>query len=214
MLKGTAVTKMSGPNFRGRNYAALLFDMDGTLLDSSAVVKRVWTAWAARHGVDATELLTTMHGVRAEDTIRRFAPLGIDVATEAALLHQQEMADVEGIVPIAGAGALIASLDPNAWAVVTSAPRSLAQARLRAVGLPIPNALVVAEDVERGKPEPEGYLKAATILGVPITKCLVFEDSPAGVAAAKAAGAHIAVVGDLVPVEDGMISILNYLPQE
>ena len=103
---------MSGPSFRGCNYAALLFDMDGTLLDSSAVVKRVWTTWAARHGVDAAELLTTIHGVRAEDTIRRFGPVGIDVATEAALLHQQEMAEVEGTVPIEGAGALIASLDP------------------------------------------------------------------------------------------------------
>ncbi len=205
---------MSGPTFRGRNYSALLFDMDGTLLDSSAVVKRVWTTWAARHGVDATELLATIHGVRAEDTIRRFGPVDVDVATEAAFLHQQEMADVEGIVPIEGAGALIASLDPNAWAVVTSAPRSLAQARLRAVGLPIPNTLVVAEDVERGKPEPEGYLRAAALLGVPIEECLVFEDSPAGVAAAKAAGAHVAVVGDLVPVGDGMISIFNYLPQE
>ena len=214
MLKGTALTKISCPNFRGRNYAALLFDMDGTLLDSSAVVKRVWTAWAARHGVDVTELLTTIHGVRAEDTIRRFGPVGVDVATEAALLHEQEIADVDGIVAIAGAGALIASLDPNAWAVVTSAPRSLAQARLRAVGLPIPNTLIVAEDVEHGKPEPEGYLKAATILGVPIAECLVFEDSPAGVAAAKAARAHVAVVGDSVQVEDGMISIVNYLPQD
>ena len=212
MPKGTTLTKISGPNFRGCNYAALLFDMDGTLLDSSAVVKRVWRSWAARHGVDATELLKSIHGVRAEDTIRHFGPAGVDVAAEAALLLQQEIADVEGIVPIAGAGALIASLEPNAWAVVTSAPRHLAQARLRAAGLPVPNTLVVAEDVERGKPDPEGYLKAATLLGVPIAECLVFEDSAAGVAAAKAAGAHVAVVGDLVPVEEGLLSIVNYLP--
>jgi sugar-phosphatase len=124
----------SKPSFRGREYAALLFDMDGTLLDSSAVVKRVWRAWAIRHGIDPVALLASIHGVRAEDTIRRFAPVGIDVAAEAELLHQEEMANVEGIVPIAGIEAFIATLDPNSWAVVTSAPGSLPETRLRAPG--------------------------------------------------------------------------------
>ena len=205
---------MPGPNFRGRSFAAFLFDMDGTILDSSAVVERVWRAWATRHGIDPTELLASIHGVRAEDTIRRFGPVGIDVAAEVALLHQEEMADVEGIVPIEGAEALIAGLDPNSWAVVTSAPRSLARVRLCSVGLPIPYTLVAAEDVKRGKPEPDGFLKAAMLLGVPIADCLVFEDSPSGIAAAKAAGAHVVVVGDRVPIEDGMFSLVNYLPHE
>ena len=213
-LKGSTLAKMPGPNFRGRSFAAFLFDMDGTILDSSAVVERVWRAWATRHGIDPTELLASIHGVRAEDTIRRFGPVGIDVAAEVALLHQEEMADVEGIVPIEGAEALIAGLDPNCWAVVTSAPRSLARVRLCSVGLPIPYTLVAAEDVKRGKPEPDGFLKAAMLLGVPIADCLVFEDSPSGIAAAKAAGAHVVVVGDRVPIEDGMFSLVNYLPHE
>jgi mannitol-1-/sugar-/sorbitol-6-phosphatase len=200
--------------FRGRKYAAFLFDMDGTLLDSSAVVERVWRAWATRHGIDPAELMASVHGVRSEDTIRRFAPDGIDVAAEAKLLLEAEVADLEGVVPIAGIEAFIASLDPNSWAVVTSAPRSLAEVRLRAAGLSVPKTLIAAEDVQRGKPEPEGFLKAAKLLGVPIGECLVFEDSPAGVAAAKSAGAHVAIVGDLVPAEEGMLSIVNYLPYE
>jgi mannitol-1-/sugar-/sorbitol-6-phosphatase len=198
--------------FRGRVYAAFLFDMDGTLLDSSAVVERIWRAWASRHGVNPAELLSTVHGVRTEDTIRQFAPIGTDVDLEAEWLLQAEIADVEGIVPIPGIEALIASLAPQSWAIVTSAPRSLAEVRLRAVNLPIPKALVAAEDVQRGKPAPDGFLKAAELVGAPISECLIFEDSPAGVAAAKAAGAHVAIVGDLVPAEEGMLSIANYLP--
>lgn len=197
--------------FQGLAYAAFLFDMDGTLLDSYAVVKRVWHAWATRHGVDPAELMASIHGVRAEDTMRRFAPAGIDIAAEAESLHQAEMADVEGVVPIAGIEAFIANLDPSSWAVVTSAPRSLAESRLRAAGLPVPRTLISAEDVQRGKPEPDGYLKAAKLLNVPISECLVFEDSPAGVAAAKSSGAHVVTVGGLVPAEESMNSILNYL---
>lgn len=199
------------PYFRGLEYAAFLFDMDGTLLDSSAVVERVWHAWATRHGVDPTELMASIHGVRAEDTVRRFAPAGTDIAAEAELLHQAEMADVDGVVAIAGAKAFIANLDPASWAVVTSAPKSLANVRLRAAGLSVPDTLISAEDVQHGKPEPEGYLTAARLLGVPISECLIFEDSPAGVAAARSSGAHVTIVGALVPAEDGTVSILNYL---
>jgi mannitol-1-/sugar-/sorbitol-6-phosphatase len=154
--------------------------------------------------------MASVHGVRSEDTIRRFAPVGIYVAAEAELLLEAEVADVEGVVPIAGIKAFITNLDPNSWAVVTSAPRSLTEVRLRAAGLPVPKTLIAAEDVQRGQPEPEGFLKAAKLLGVPISECLVFEDSPAGVAAAKSAGAHVAIVGDLVPAEEGMLSIVNY----
>ena len=86
----------------------------------------------------------------------------------------------------------------------------MTEVRLRAAGLPVPKTLIAPEDVQRGKPEPEGFLKAAKLLGVPISECLVFEDSPAGVAAAKSAGAHVAIVGDLIPAEEGMLSIVNY----
>jgi mannitol-1-/sugar-/sorbitol-6-phosphatase len=198
-------------HFRDRSYAAFLFDMDGTLLDSSRVIERVWRDWARRHGVDAEALLAVSHGVQCHDTMRRFGPPGLDVDAEADAFHATELADTEGVVAIAGAQAFVAALAPHLWAVVTSAPRELARVRLRAAGLPIPDILIAAEDVRRGKPDPEGFLKAAALLNVPIGDCLAFEDSPAGVAAAKAAGAHVAIVGDRAPAHEGALAIANYL---
>ncbi len=199
------------PVFRNQNYAAFLFDMDGTLLDSSAVVERVWLTWAKRHGIDPGKLLAALHGVRAEDTIRRFAGPSMDVAKETEWILQGELNDVEGVVAVEGIGALISRIETREWAVVTSATLALATVRLRAAGIPIPPVMVTAEDVSRGKPDPEGFLLGAKRLGVRIEDCLVFEDSPAGVAAAKAAGAHVAIVGGHVPAAEGDFLLTNYL---
>jgi sugar-phosphatase len=199
------------PEFRNRIYAAFLFDMDGTLLDSSAVVERVWLTWARQHGIDADALLSALHGVRAEDTIRKFAGPTLDVARETEWILQAELGDVEGVVPLEGIGSLLERLKPNEWAVVTSATRALATVRLNAAQLPLPRVLITAEDVQRGKPDPEGFLLAARRLGVRIEDCLVFEDSPAGVAAAKVAGAHVAIVGGQVPDSEGNFALANYL---
>lgn len=176
-----------------KNFAALLFDMDGTLLNSMAVVEKVWTAWAARFGIDREDLLKTAHGVRAVDIIRGLG-LPVDPEREARALAEAEIADVDGVVEIPGAVAFLNTLPPERWAIVTSAPLALARRRLAAAGIPMPQLMITGEDVSRGKPDPQGYLLAAERLGVRAADCLVFEDAPAGVLAGIAAGAQVAVV--------------------
>jgi sugar-phosphatase len=176
-----------------RGYAAFLFDMDGTLLDSIAVAVRVWTRWALGHGLDPEPVTTAMHGVRAVETVRRFAP-HLDAEAEAAWVTREEIDDVDGVVEIPGAARFLARLPAGRWAVVTSAPRALALRRFAAAGLPEPPVMISGEDVTRGKPAPDGFLAAAAALGVPIGDCLVWEDAPAGIAAAEAAGASVMVV--------------------
>ncbi|WP_428061258.1 HAD-IA family hydrolase [Brevundimonas sp.] len=180
------------PAFRA--YQAFLFDMDGTLITSTAAAERVWTRWAERHGLDVAALLSVMHGVRAVDTIRRQNLPDIDLGAEVAWVERGEIEDVEGVAPIAGAVDFVTRLPPDRWAVVTSASVPLARARLKAAGVTPPAVLITAEDVERGKPDPAGYLKAAATLGFDIADCLVFEDAEAGVQAGEAAGADVVVV--------------------
>lgn len=183
------------PSTAGRGpFAAFLFDMDGTLVDSIASANRVWRRWAASHGLDPEVVLRTMHGVRAIETVRRLNVPGMDPEREAHVLTLAEIEDVEGIVPIQGAKAFLHSLPPERWAIVTSAPRVLALRRLAAAGLPTPRVLVTADDVAQGKPAPDCFLKAALSLGVAASDCLVWEDAPAGVRAAEAAGAAVMVV--------------------
>lgn len=180
--------------FAQRPFAAFLFDMDGTILSSIVAAERVWSAWALRRGLDVAAFLPTIHGVRAADTIRNLALPGVDADAEAKALALAEIEDVAGIDPIAGAAAFLASLPPDRWAIVTSAPRALALRRIEAAGLPMPALLVTADDVAHGKPAPDCFLLAAERLGQPIADCLVFEDTPAGIAAAEAAGASVIVV--------------------
>jgi sugar-phosphatase len=178
----------------GRPYAAFLFDMDGTLINSIASANRVWTRWAQEHGLDPRPILRVMHGVRAIDTIRGLNVPGMDVDREAELLTQAEIDAVEGIVPIKGALELLRALPVDRWAVVTSAPRELAVHRLGAAGVPKPRIMVAAEDVTRGKPAPDGYLLAARKLEVEARQCLVWEDTQAGASAAEAAGMDVILI--------------------
>jgi sugar-phosphatase len=169
---------------------ALLLDLDGTLVDSRVVVARHWALFAERHGLELAPILAVCHGRRTADTIAEVAP-GLDAEREAAVLDAGEEVDVEGLVPVPGARELLANLPRDRWAVITSAHRALAVRRLAAVGLPVPAVLVAGDEVERGKPDPEGFLRAAELLAADPTACVVVEDAPAGIAAGRAAGARV-----------------------
>jgi sugar-phosphatase len=177
-----------------REFAAFLFDMDGTILSSIAAAERVWARWALRHGLDVATFLPTIHGMRSVETVRRLGLPGVDAEAEAAAITREEMDDVQGIEAIAGVGTFLAALPAGRWAVVTSAPRALALRRIAAAGLPSPPLMIAAEDVTNGKPAPDCFVLAATRLGVHAHECLVFEDAPAGIAAAEAAGAGVLVI--------------------
>ncbi len=171
--------------------AAFLFDLDGVLVDSRTVVERTWRRWAAeRHPIDVVKLLHVAHGRRARDTLLIMAP-SLATDAEVAWLDATELADVEGLRVLAGAKELLSALPRNRWAIVTSCGRDLARLRLGAVGLPAPDVVIVAEEVKRGKPAPDGYRVGAERLGYEPSDCIVFEDAPAGVAAGKAAGARV-----------------------
>ena len=185
---------MTEDAFPTRRFAALLFDMDGTLISSLASAERIWSRWAQAHGLDVAAFLPTIHGVRSVETIRRLDLPGVDPEAEAAAITRAEMEDVADIIEIPGARDFVTALPSGRWAIVTSAPRALAQRRLAAAGMPMPGLMIAAEDVTRGKPAPDCVLLAAERLGVAAADCLMFEDAPAGIQAAEAAGASVAVV--------------------
>lgn len=182
---------------------ALLFDLDGVLVDSTACIERTWVTWAMRHGLDASVVVLAAHGRRALETVRRLAPQ-LDAVSEVAQLAALEATAVEGVFNVRGARALIDALPGNRWAVVTSALRPVAEHRLRLAHLPLPAVMICAEDVANGKPDAEGYLTAAYQLGIAPTHCVVVEDAPAGLSAARAAGMRaIAVTTTHSPDELG-----------
>lgn len=185
--------------------SALLFDMDGTLVDSTAAVERTWHAFAGRHGLDPDRILEVSHGRRTAETVARFAPAGVDVDAETRLIAAQEIEDTDGVTEVPGARDLVASLPSTSWALVTSAGRALAESRMAAAGIALPQVVITADEVTTGKPSPQGYLTAAARLGVPAGSTVVFEDAEAGILAARAAGARTVVVGTVMsPVAAGL----------
>jgi sugar-phosphatase len=168
----------------------VLFDMDGTLVDSTAVVERHWAKWASRRGINVSDILAVSHGRPTIDTLRLVAP-HLATEEEAARIDADEARDSEGVRPVAGALELVASLPPARWAVVTSANRALALTRLAAAGFPVPNVLVTVDDVTLGKPNPAPYVHAARQLSSMAARSVVLEDTPVGVQAGRAAGATV-----------------------
>jgi sugar-phosphatase len=166
---------------------ALIFDLDGVLVDSTPCIERQMRSWAARHGLDAAAVLSLAHGRRTAETIRLAVP-HLDAEVEAAAIEAAEAADTEGVVAMPGARALLAALPATAWAIATSNSRRTAILRLQHTGLSIPRVLISAESVQQGKPHPEAYLSAAAQLGVDPRRCVVVEDAPAGISAGRAAG--------------------------
>jgi mannitol-1-/sugar-/sorbitol-6-phosphatase len=171
---------------------AILFDMDGTLVDSTICVESTWRIWAARHNLDIEKLLQVAHGRQNHETIRLVAP-HLETPEEIGFLVRAEEECQDGIIAVPGARDFVDMLPVGRWAVVTSAWRRLAEIRLTRAGLPLPATLITSDEIERSKPHPDGYLTAAARLGLEPAECLVFEDAPAGIEAAMAAG--MSVVG-------------------
>ena len=177
---------------------ALLFDLDGVLADSTPVVIRVWSQWALEHGFDPAEVVRRAHGRPSLATVRHYLP-DADHALENLNVEGREIADVEGVVALPGALELLTSLPRDRWTIVTSCTRPLAEVRIRAAVLPLPEKLLTANDITHGKPNPEPYLKGAELLGFAAEGCIVFEDVPAGVRSGKAAGAKVVAFRTTVP---------------
>jgi len=172
------------------NCTAILFDMDGTLVDSTAVVERAWAWWAKRHQLSLEEILRFSHGRPTASTFENFLP-GVDHNHELSEMLTFEETELDGIQAVPGAELVVNAAQHGAWAVVTSAPRTLAVARIRAAGLPLPSVLVPVDEIRKGKPNPEGFLLAAEKLGVDPKECLVFEDTRPGIQAGLNAGMHV-----------------------
>ncbi|MBW4483926.1 MAG: HAD family hydrolase [Tildeniella torsiva UHER 1998/13D] len=172
---------------------AIIFDVDGVLIDSDLVSERHWRAWAERHGVDYDAIARIHHGRPTVETIRQVAP-HVDAAQEAHIKETAEADDTDGLILYAGVKELLAQLPRDRWGVATSGTRRTVSLRFPHLELPEPSVMVTADDVRRGKPAPDPYLLVAERLGIPPADCLVIEDAPAGVEAAKAAGAKVIAV--------------------
>ena len=181
--------------------SALLFDLDGVLIDSTPAVSRVWRKWAIERGFNPDEVVARAHGRPSLTTVREYLP-NADHAAENREVERREMEDVEGIVVLPGARELVQCLPPARWTIATSCTRPLAGVRLRAAGLPMPEQMVTSTDVTHGKPHPEPFLLAAAKLGFPASECIVLEDAPAGVRAGKAAGARVIGIRTTFPEAD------------
>ena len=195
--------------------SAILFDLDGVLIDSTPSVTRQWLIWAKEHNIDAEKLISFAHGRRTVETIRTVAP-HLDAEQQTRMLEVRESNDTEGVTVMPGALDLLGWIPKGRWCVVTSGTRTLATARLRFGNIPMPDVLVTAEDVPIGKPDPAPYLMGARLLGMSARECLVIEDAPAGIQAAHGGGMKVIALPSTYPVEalraaDAVVSRLSQI---
>ncbi|HEY1951336.1 MAG TPA: HAD-IA family hydrolase [Gemmatimonadaceae bacterium] len=179
---------------------AILFDLDGVLVNSAECVERTWRKWAARHALDGDRVIAFAHGRRTVETVRLVAP-ELSTDAEVAELESSEAMTAEGVYEVPGARELVQSLPSGRWAVVTSGVRAVADFRIRHTRLPMPPVMICAEDISNGKPDPEGYLAAAGRLGVSARDCIVIEDAPAGIEAARNAGMRAIAIAATYPTD-------------
>ena len=168
----------------------ILFDLDGVLVDSTPAVARVWSQWASKRGFDPEDVVRRAHGRPSLTTICELLP-DADYEAENRIVERAEIQDLDGVVPLPGTQALLNTLPPSQWTIVTSCTRALAEVRIKAAGLPVPRRFITSNDIENGKPHPEPYLRGAALLGFAAEDCIVIEDAPAGVRAGKASGARV-----------------------
>jgi sugar-phosphatase len=179
---------------------AILFDLDGVLVDSAECVERTWRLWATDHHLNPESVIALAHGRRAIETVQLVAPQLVAEA-ELASLAASEATTTEGVYEITGARELLELLPAGMWAIVTSGIRAVAEFRLRYTRLPVPSVMICADEIARGKPDPEGYLNAAAGLGKSSADCLVIEDTPAGIESARAAGMRVIAIASTYPRE-------------
>jgi mannitol-1-/sugar-/sorbitol-6-phosphatase len=188
---------------------AILFDMDGTLVDSSAVIDRAWKWWTARHSIELAPIMAVQQGRPNRDVLQEFAS-HLDIDKEAELFLKFEEEDLQDLAAIPGANEAVREAQGGRWGIVTSANRTLAELRLKATGFAIPETFISAENIRRGKPDPECYLLGAAALEVEPRDCVVFEDAIAGVQAAKAAG--MKVVGVMTNLTEADLAAHIHVP--
>jgi sugar-phosphatase len=184
---------------------ALLFDLDGVLVNSIPAVERVWSRWAEERGFNVQEVLHRAHGRPSIETLRYLLP-DADHEAENRLVEQAEIEDVDGIVPLPGVKELLAALPHDRWAIVTSCTRPLAEVRIRAAGLPTPGLFITSNDITHGKPDPEPYRKGAAGLGFAPEQCIVVEDALAGIASGKNAGARVIAFTTTASITDLVVA--------
>jgi len=180
--------------------SAILFDLDGVLLDSTRVVADQYRRWAVENGLDPEEVMKAAHGVRTIEVVERVAP-HLDAVAETQKIETREAAS-DDVVRMPGAVELLSSIPKGRWCVVTSGTRFLAVTRMQKFGVPVPEIMVTADDVKNGKPDPEPYLKGAELLRVKPAECVVVEDAPAGIQAARGAGMKVVSLPSTYPREE------------